>query len=594
MSDLKNVCGTLSLLARQIDQVVNKIDDKFGFIIENLSNNNIEINANSMEESALAEGHNIINCLKRTTNNINSLANNRNFTKIIKNDINTANNPLLKNNFYSSSSASNSSNNCPNINSSGVGNTGSNVLNLIENRYRESTKPASTIYSVPPSACSTACNGSANKNTGLANPRANNKLISELTNLINNGNNTGAKQMRALSDRKPNLNNYNGIAVGGVDFYSNYSAESNDELEKCKKPHNCANLDINVKLNTWNSGKTMPSTATPSSNGLTTTFNGSNYHTSKTNTLNSNTKIKCTRSKSQPAFKDSTYGNYSTCSSIPTSESQKISAIGSSTTGNGSSPLSTLSNAINKYALIDSSRLTSSPICHFNSNSENSNSTLTSNPAAISLGPNMSLVNDNSNPESSFYEDQLDNELESFSENQTTTTYANNSNTKPIKTSPNKSNSPRSDELNGKANNPSNESSSKQLNGSNIKSIQTLKAKSGNSNHHVSFNINNAIYTSRQETPIPISILKQPLNNQKVETSKSNTNNKSSILVNGGSLDNGDCKDVNNSSLASAPIKKTPCLSNGHQLSLDSKDLEQNKVNRASKSIRIDAKTTIL
>ena len=135
---------------------------------------------------------------------------------------------------------------------------------------------------------------------------------------------------------------------------------------------------------------------------------------------------------------------------------------------------------------------------------------------------------------------------------------------------------------------------SKQLNGSNMKSIQTLKAKSGNSNHHVSFNINNAIYTSRQETPIPISILKQPLNNQKVENSKSSTNNKSSILVNGGSLDNGDCKDVNSSSLASAPVKKTPCLSNGHQLSLDSKDLEQNKVNRASKSVRIDAKTTIL
>ena len=37
MNDLKNVCGTLSVLARQIDQIVNKMDDKFSLIAENMN-----------------------------------------------------------------------------------------------------------------------------------------------------------------------------------------------------------------------------------------------------------------------------------------------------------------------------------------------------------------------------------------------------------------------------------------------------------------------------------------------------------------------------------------------------------------------------
>jgi hypothetical protein len=37
MNDLKNVCGTLGILARQIDQIVNKMDDKFSLIAENMN-----------------------------------------------------------------------------------------------------------------------------------------------------------------------------------------------------------------------------------------------------------------------------------------------------------------------------------------------------------------------------------------------------------------------------------------------------------------------------------------------------------------------------------------------------------------------------
>ncbi len=44
------------------------------------------------------------------------------------------------------------------------------------------------------------------------------------------------------------------------------------------------------------------------------------------------------------------------------------------------------------------------------------------------------------------------------------------------------------------------------------KSNKTKNSKSANSNHHVSFNINNAIYSTRQE--IPISIIKCTNQNQ--------------------------------------------------------------------------------
>ena len=47
MNDLKNVCGTLNVLARQIDQIVNKMDDKFNLIVENLNTQQIEDLTNS-------------------------------------------------------------------------------------------------------------------------------------------------------------------------------------------------------------------------------------------------------------------------------------------------------------------------------------------------------------------------------------------------------------------------------------------------------------------------------------------------------------------------------------------------------------------
>ena len=107
---------------------------------------------------------------------------------------------------------------------------------------------------------------------------------------------------------------------------------------------------------------------------------------------------------------------------------------------------------------------------------------------------------DCSNTESSFYEDQLDSELECISSslNMGTKNAANNN----ANVNFNGIYMPNSDyAMKNQAllNNPAASSCSK-----------AYRARSGN---HVSFNINNAIYTSRQETPIPISVLKQQTSN---------------------------------------------------------------------------------
>ena len=116
---------------------------------------------------------------------------------------------------------------------------------------------------------------------------------------------------------------------------------------------------------------------------------------------------------------------------------------------------------------------------------------------------NLSLHKENSQAdESSFYEDQLDNELESFSDSGQPREL--NKSILEMFGVNNKCNA--NSDANGSPVNAAN-TLDKQPANTNIKSNKK-PSKSANSNHHVSFNINNAIYTTRQE--IPISIIKQP------------------------------------------------------------------------------------
>ncbi|CAF0773722.1 unnamed protein product [Brachionus calyciflorus] len=213
----------------------------------------------------------------------------------------------------------------------------------------------------------------------------------------------------------------------------------------------------------------------------------SNVWSVKSDTLQ---RSKYPRSKSQPAFKDN----------------------------NCIAPSSTNTN-LNKFTMFDTNRMTSSPICTNDklSNGENS----------------------------SFYEDQLDNELESIRDN---------SSNEPVKTNE------VSSSIIKKESSPPN-------------SIQKIKPKSTSSNYHVSFNINNAIYTSKQETPIPIpiSILKQA--NQQCKINQNDQQNSS----------------LNTSPLQSS-LKKSPGVNFGTGVENEGKNAKSSN----SKSVRIDTKTTIL
>jgi hypothetical protein len=153
-----------------------------------------------------------------------------------------------------------------------------------------------------------------------------------------------------------------------------------------------------------------------------------------------------------------------------------------------------------------------------------------------------------------------------------------------------------------------------------MKSAKNGKNKSGN---HVSFNINNAIYTSRQETPIPISVLKQQqqqngANGQLQQLNKMAYNNINQndhpkpILVNNNSempaptdhlslansmmqacLMNGQ---NNNNNINNSTMKKSNGISDLLNQYVQNEKQQQQQQTQSANNLKakIDAKTTIL
>jgi len=116
---------------------------------------------------------------------------------------------------------------------------------------------------------------------------------------------------------------------------------------------------------------------------------------------------------------------------------------------------------------------------------------------------------ENSHAESSFYEDQLDNELEGLSLQSRDHSKQENSDKESIDKPDDSDTSlpPRKVAFTDDNINTTHNTNSLQT-----KSNKTKSSKTASSNHHVSFNINNAIYSTRQE--IPISIIKGTSQNQ--------------------------------------------------------------------------------
>lgn len=416
MNDLKIASATLTLVARQMDQVVGKIDQKFSFIFENLAQQQHQYQSQSCTNEILSNTpQDFINCLKRTTNNLNQMSSaNRNFTKIIKNEI-------IKTKHAAPSAVAPVPPVVPVAGTSSSSSLSSSCSNKSQNNSIQSdhknTKP----------------------NREQKSNRFNNNEYAALNNLIANNNNdfclhkkvTQNPTRATMSDRKASvsalLSNFVGLQMNNGNQHKSNSLKVDES---------------NCNIPTWNDNQNSTFLSNNRQNNLVYNPYGNGSLT---------TKVKCTRSKSQPVFNKDSLNIDTSSSTYGCTTSFKVPQ----TTSN-----------IN----------TSSPICN-------------------EISPSLSMPNEDansSNPESSFYEDQLDNELESFSDSTGIT-----ANTAKTTTLTNKTVKIIDDQS---------------INSGGIKN--QLKPKLNSNHHHVSFNINNAIYTSRQETPIPISILKQSISNR--------------------------------------------------------------------------------
>jgi hypothetical protein len=435
-----------------------------------------------------------------------------------------------------------------------------------------------------------------------------------LANLINENyatilNTQTNKMTRTLSDRKP----ISLSSTAGDDLKKNFSLNFSTSTPN---PITAPALDTHTFLVPGNSQTFNRSTNRPNNLAQESRINfNSNNNTNNSNqgSLGHN-KPRCIRSKSQPAFAKSEGNDY------------------------------------HSFVLHNSTNSAST-----NGGSVNSNNMKIKVPVAKIFSEMQNDSDDNKSAqtnESSFYEDQLDNELEGF-ENSSKALLTNLGNSKfkkddkpPITSKANtiisNSNSNNNNNNNNNENilnnlntNASNYCISFSENGSiinssnnsnksmtpNLKTPNGPRTRSSNSNHHVSFNINNAIYTSRQETPvpIPISILKQKANEQKphAESKYSNLANGPLNLFSFPSMSTTNTS-VNSSPLPTSSIKKpgfanpgTILISEQQQQNLQQivsdKDNEQSKSGQSlrsliansstsniSKSVRIDSKTTIL
>ena len=380
MSDLTNVCGTLHILAKQIDHIVHKIDDKFTFIIENLnkqssSHNGFSSHAKAGNSCKNPSTYETINSLQQ----LNSL-NKAKITEAVK-----------------------------------VSGKVSTHIDTLKNKNHVYTL---NYAATKPVAAASVLNRSLPKQLQSSDGCHNNSSLRPYNS-------------RSLSDRivivKSGNQDRSDDQLGNFSFQNNKFEFCTAESEKCKR------ATENYETINYSSGA------------------------EKTSSLK-----RCTRSKSQPAF--------------PKEQ------------------INVLNNHTQKTPATNQTQPKAKSLHYFDQNLVNSFGFGNNNSGEA----NLSLHKENSQAdESSFYEDQLDNELESFSDSGQTREL--NKSTLEMFGVNNKCNaSSDADVANTLDKQPTN---------TNIKSTNKKPSRSANSNHHVSFNINNAIYTTRQE--IPISIIKQ-------------------------------------------------------------------------------------
>ncbi len=262
MKDLKTVSSTLNLLARQIDQVVNKMDTKFNFIIENMNSQSCDSNENK-------------NCNE---------ADNKKIIKVINNS--NAGKKCLGN-----ARTSGASNNTPAVAAVSPLTTG--------------PMASTTIAITSPNSAG----NSLNKSTNALKKQAGSLLTSLVAASTSSSTSNEPYGRRALSDRKVvNFSDDNSIlspvsAASGLIDVKLYPSNPPNVIGKTSKMMN------QQQHHTWNSNTinvNMSNTEDEENNRAVCSSNG-RANLFSTNNANDLSKVKCTRSKSQPAFKDGSY-----------------------------------------------------------------------------------------------------------------------------------------------------------------------------------------------------------------------------------------------------------------------------------------------
>ena len=146
MNDLKNVCGTLNVLARQIDQIVNKMDDKFNLIVENLNSQQIEDLTN------LKNSQRNVNNKTTKLSDLIKCANSSNNEPIYSNNINKSTSPtsIAPNLFFQNTKSKIKSSNYANPNEALLANlineNYATILNTQSNKVNRTFSDRKPLY----------------------------------------------------------------------------------------------------------------------------------------------------------------------------------------------------------------------------------------------------------------------------------------------------------------------------------------------------------------------------------------------------------------------------------------------------------------
>lgn len=271
MSDLTNVCSTLNILAKQIDQVVSKIDDKFTNILEGLNNqqqNNYQGYNHQTNVTTTQQAEIIKDFQKQNNKNISLIQN-----TVKQNSKNYEAIEALRSSRANTSTCNNRHGNFSTFNVMGAQPT--------NNHHQESTLVKEDLVQNKLNQCKNVSNiAVCNINPERKQKSKLNNNECMLMNIIKNNKdyenlNGKSDNTRSLSDRR-----------GGPKIAHTEKSESYHRFNTFEQDINPSAIRTRNKLEFWSP----------------TNIKSNNYRNYEEASDNSSLLRRCTRSKSQPAF----------------------------------------------------------------------------------------------------------------------------------------------------------------------------------------------------------------------------------------------------------------------------------------------------